>query len=109
MTELEVRNINNITALSNAIVGGKTNMVKVMLAKNLNLLFLPNHLGYIPVVDAAWYGHNALVQYLYQLTPKEKLSPDPVNGRNGDVLLDCCITEEIYGKKKITICYSTPY
>lgn len=96
-TQLELRNIHNITAFFNAIVGANTNMVEIMLDKNPELLSLPNHFGcYIPVVDAARYGHKDLVQYLYRLTPEEKLSPDPVNGSNGVVLLDCCITAEIY-------------
>ncbi|KAG6773406.1 hypothetical protein POTOM_020684 [Populus tomentosa] len=93
--DLKIRNKNNATALNYAAIGGITRIAEDLVARNGDLLKLPNQNGLIPVVVASLYGHKGMVRYLYSVSPKEELSP-ATNNKNGVMLLTTCIMDELY-------------
>ncbi|KAL2551513.1 Ankyrin repeat family protein [Forsythia ovata] len=95
--DLEKINEYGATALTLAAICGATKLAKAMVQKNKNLVTItnPDHKdGQLPVIVAALYGQKQMVQYLYEVTPKDELSPE--KGENGATLLNCLITAEIY-------------
>ncbi|KAJ6918551.1 hypothetical protein NC651_012718 [Populus alba x Populus x berolinensis] len=93
--DLKIRNKKNATALNYAAIGGITRIAEDLVARNGDLLKLPNQNGLIPVVVASLYGHKGMVRYLYSVSPKEELSP-ATNNKNGVMLLTTCIMDELY-------------
>ncbi|XP_051115130.1 uncharacterized protein LOC127240468 isoform X2 [Andrographis paniculata] len=94
--DLAMINDYGATALSLAAICGATKLAKLMVNMNNSLLTMENEHedGQLPVIVAALYGQKKMVHYLYNATPKSKLSLE--NGENGVKLLNCLITAEIY-------------
>lgn len=95
--DLGKKNNSGATALNFAATGGITKIADYLVRKNPELLRIPNHHGYIPVVVASLYGHRDMVRYLYYETPMEELNPD--NSKNGVMLLTTCVIDDLYGKR----------
>ncbi|KAL2531523.1 Ankyrin repeat family protein [Abeliophyllum distichum] len=77
--DLEQINEYGATALTLAAICGATKLAKAMVQKNENLVTIanPDHKdGQLPVIVAALYGQKKMVRYLYEVTPKDELSPE---------------------------------
>lgn len=96
-TDLELRSGLGYTAFSIAAINEFKEMAETMLRKNPNLVCVKNDNGLIPIVVASLYGSKDMVRYLYCKTPIEILSPEN-NDRSGATLLNCLITDGIYGE-----------
>ncbi|KAI3847506.1 hypothetical protein MKX03_029213 [Papaver bracteatum] len=75
-------------------VEGSAKIAKLMVEKNSNLLRIQNRHNLIPLVVFAINGNEALMRYLYSVTPKEEL--DPKAGKNGVVFLTSAVAADIY-------------
>ena len=78
---LEIKDIEDLTALALATRYGNYRIAECMLGKNQNLISISSNDGNIPVVLALYYGHLTLARHLYLLTPPEILMPE--NGTMG--------------------------
>ncbi|KAI3886137.1 hypothetical protein MKX03_023390 [Papaver bracteatum] len=91
---LEIQCHLGTTALVLTAVEGSTNIAKLMVEKNSNLLRIKNSHNFLPLVVSAINGNEDLMRYLYSVTPKEEL--DPKVGVNGATFLTALIEADIY-------------
>ena len=70
---LEIKDIQGLTALAQATYNGEYRMAECMLGKSGKLISIQIERGYIPVVVALYNGHLKLARYLYSLTPQDLL------------------------------------
>ncbi|XP_059436323.1 uncharacterized protein LOC132169280 [Corylus avellana] len=74
--DLELRNINGVTALHVAAQTGDVRIAKEMVKKNKQLLLIINSQRMKPVHVAAHLGHTHMVDYLFSVTPFQELTTD---------------------------------
>ncbi|KAI3886134.1 hypothetical protein MKX03_023387 [Papaver bracteatum] len=91
---LEIQCHLGTTALVLTAVEGSTNIAKLMVEKNSNLLRIKNSHNFLPLLVSAINGNEDLMRYLYSVTPKEEL--DPKVGVNGATFLTALIEADIY-------------
>jgi hypothetical protein len=105
--DLELRNIDGVTALHVAAQTGDIRIAKEMVNKNKRLPLMNNSRAMKPLHDAAHLGHKHMVDYLFSVTSFEALEPiDRINllhytvtaGSYGmsSVLLIVCLRQSIY-------------
>lgn len=94
--DLEIRDNDGYTALTEAAVRGKYWMADCMLRKNKNLINIRTYRGNVPVVMAIGYGQIEMARYLYSLTPLDGLMP--YSGPNGAALCVQAIYTGTLGK-----------
>ncbi|KAG8651701.1 uncharacterized protein LOC110617337 [Manihot esculenta] len=94
--DLEMTSNYGNTAFTLAALNGRIDMMKVMLAKNKNLVTKGNDYdGRLPIVEASLFDQRETIHYLLEKTPIQYLSP--LRGdKNGATLLNCFISDGLY-------------
>ncbi|GLT68598.1 hypothetical protein SLA2020_408110 [Shorea laevis] len=93
--DLEKKDCNGHTALSYAAFQGRTNLAKILVPKNPDLLTIVDNAGNIPLTRACGVGHKEMTDYLYSETPGYFLEPGK-QGNHGFHLVRCCIANKMF-------------
>jgi ankyrin repeat protein len=73
--ELEIKDVNGVTALAQAVILQNIGMVDCMLTKNTNLLQIQDNSKRIPLIAALEYGNIEVARHLYSVSlPYQTLS-----------------------------------
>ncbi|KZV47752.1 hypothetical protein F511_20980 [Dorcoceras hygrometricum] len=99
--DLELINDYGSTSLSLAAISGAEKLAKAIVSKNEHLLRMANEHEDGRLLVAAQYGMKHIIHYFYEVTPKDK--PSPEKGENGAMLHNCLITAEIYDVASILL------
>lgn len=94
---LELTDVYGNTALSRAATAGNTRALKIMLSKNMNLLYIENKDEHGPLDHAARFGHKKAVDYLLSVTLSNR-NDRRYSGAKGARLLTYLISSSLYGQ-----------
>ncbi|GKV28734.1 hypothetical protein SLEP1_g37749 [Rubroshorea leprosula] len=94
--DLEKKDCNGHTSLSYVAFQGRTNLAKILVPKNRDLLTIVDNAGNIPLTRACGVGHKEMTDYLYNETPSYFLEPGKQDN-HGFHLVRCCIANKMFG------------
>ncbi|CAL9014026.1 unnamed protein product [Prunus brigantina] len=98
--DLEIQDVDGLTAMAYAAIKGITQLAKCMIEKNKKLLILPSPPeNKIPLLLAYSIGHWELARYLYSVTPLDALLQD--NGCGGAEIVSESFRAKIFGTKHV--------
>ena len=90
---LEQKSHPGMTVLSLCAILGNTSVSKVLVKYCRNLPNVRSNDNWLPVHNAAVYGHKDTVKYLVQVTAEENLL-----GSDGAALISCLVRSKLYGQ-----------